>query len=198
MIKKLKFKKLGTLVMDSESVRNSELNLVLADGKALTLHAALDSVNLFEEGLPSKGKHHSLQVSCVTTVRGDMVPYRCEDHGDVSKGSKQSVGSKFWLPEWRLLEEKSEGVWKGVGCWIKACALSRQGALLVKYKTFLETEAYWLKDAVWKNTMWYLLKYSSTDLQGGKIPLNSFRRGKYSRTNAVRKLRIGHLIWKPN
>lgn len=65
--------------MDPESVRNSELNLVLADGKALTLHAALDSVNLFAEGVPSTGKHHSLRVSCGTTARGDMVPYRCED-----------------------------------------------------------------------------------------------------------------------
>lgn len=57
MIKKLKFKKLDTLpwVIEPESVWNSELKLVLADSKALILHDTLDPINLFGEGLPSKG-----------------------------------------------------------------------------------------------------------------------------------------------
>lgn len=57
MIKKLKFQKLDTLpwVIEPGSVRNSELKLVLADSKALTLHDTLDPVNLLGEGLPSKG-----------------------------------------------------------------------------------------------------------------------------------------------
>lgn len=57
MIKKLKFRKLDTLpwVIEPGSVRNSELKLVLADSKVLTLHDTLDPVNLFGEGLPSKG-----------------------------------------------------------------------------------------------------------------------------------------------
>lgn len=71
------------------------MNQVLADTKALTLHAALAFVNLFEEGSPSKGKHHSMRVSCVTTARGDMVSRRCEDLMMIwAKVVRKSVGSE--------------------------------------------------------------------------------------------------------
>lgn len=70
--KKMKFKKLGVLpkITEPESVRNSDMNQVLADINVLILHAALDLVNLFREGLPSKIKHPIMRTSCVITAQG--------------------------------------------------------------------------------------------------------------------------------
>lgn len=68
----MKFKKLGVLpkITEPKSVRNSDLNQVLADINVFILHAALDLVNLFREGSPSKIKHPIMRTSCVVTAQG--------------------------------------------------------------------------------------------------------------------------------
>ena len=84
----MKFKKLGVLpqIREPESVKNSDLNQVLADTNVLILHAALDLVNLFREGSPSKRRRqwHPTQVLLPGKSHGQksMVgysPWGCEE-----------------------------------------------------------------------------------------------------------------------